>query len=104
MKLNWNCFDDVLKKLEELQELIPSCDNDEWVDFQAFSIEEIAHYLPQYNWMDVFYATYNLYRAGYVHGKFDSIDCSIHGFVSGITYKGHLKLQNDRLTGKYEDG
>ena len=99
MKLNWNCFNDVLKKLEELQDInYFSDENHEYFEIQAFGIEEIAHYLPQYSLVDIFYATRNLYLAGYIYGKFDIIDCQAWGcYASGITYKGHLKLQNDRL-------
>lgn len=99
MKLNWNCFNDVLAKLEEIQDIKYLCDEKhDYFEFQAIDIKEIAHYLPQYGLVDIFYATYKLYQAGYVYGKFDMIDCSVVGcYVSGITYKGHVKLQNDRL-------
>lgn len=107
MKLNWDCFYDVLETLEEVQEIeteevrddFDDDDIDYIFDRQIFSIHEIAGIMMKYSPVDVFYAAYNLYQGGYINGKFEIMDNKTFTcpYIKSITLKGHRLLRDRRM-------
>lgn len=102
MKINYECYYDVLKKAEENLSVEVGQKEKNGMTFCCFtfkglSVLQMAKLLPQYSLTDLFYAMLNLYDSNLVIAEMDRRNNRIFNFyITDITYKGHEILAAKR--------
>lgn len=90
LKLNYDCFRDVMLALEEHLTM------DEWISYEKFSSFKQTE---RYTESEIVYALIKLKEAGFIDSDNNWHDNAPHPIVSDITYEGHGFINNVRDSG-----
>lgn len=106
MRLNMDCFRDVLIKIEELQQFTISSDG--LVEVFSLDLTDLEKSLPNYSKEDIVHSLLNLKECGYIRLSYEIINrefCSID--IPGVTFSGHQfadKIRDNARWGKIKFG